>query len=327
MPREIIFGYETAIQICRSSRTNLKNLVIPHARLAPAKMPSPNELGAAVQQLKNHYPHVQIVYPLHCMVNSTIRLHPTIMTHPHRFTSPLPGSSLYRLADGIFAATPPLAFIQECARRSFVDQLRLAWEICGIYQSGFCGLPSEYDIKPLASVENLRSYAQRNSSLSKSRAARQALQYTADGSASTRESQLSLSMSLPKLYGGGGLGTPSMNFEVETTPQARTIYNRRTIRCDIHWPGTNIDVEYQSHQHHSGDEKRIEDSRRTNALKAMGFDVHLITDDELNSFATTEALICTLRKSLGKRDRTKIDDYHARKLKLRRELGLPVGFE
>ncbi len=326
MPQEIIFGYDTALQICRSSCIPWKGSRIAHARYAPVQAPSAADLADAVKRLGNLYPDIAITLPLHYLISKVSRQHTTHIAHPHTCTISIPGTSLCYVADGILVATPPLAFIQECMRRDFIDRLRLGWEICGSYQSGLCGLPKKYEISPLVSSDELRSYASRNSGIKGSRKSLQSLQYVADESASPRETQLGLTLGLPTRYGGGGLGRARMNFEVVTTPAARVICGKSTLRLDLSWPGRKYDIEYQSEENH-GDGMRVSDSRRENALKSMGYSVLSITRDEFNSFATTMAFTETLRKRFGKRNPTKFDDYHARKVKLRCQLGLPIGFE
>ncbi|GJC76904.1 hypothetical protein Aeq9CBH6_22390 [Adlercreutzia equolifaciens] len=117
---------------------------------------------------------------------------------------------------------------------------------------------------------------------------------------------------------------PSMNYEISCTPQATAISGRRTLRCDLFWPEASIAVEYQSREFHSGDLCRIRDSRRTNALQAMGIAVVGLTNNELESVEATDVIVETVRKAQGVRFRTAVGNYHARKLRLRRQLGLPL---
>lgn len=75
---------------------------------------------------------------------------------------------------------------------------------------------------------------------------------------------------------------------------------------------------------HGGEASRIGDSRRTNALMSMGWTVINVTNEELENFAATDAIAQTIRRHLGKRAQDGVPDRHARKLRLRRQLGLPV---
>ncbi len=118
-----------------------------------------------------------------------------------------------------------------------------------------------------------------------------------------------------------------MNYEVSANSAARAISGRRSFRCDLCWPEAKLDVEYQSREHHEGEVSRLRDSRRANALVAMGWIVIGVTNDELDSMLATDTIAASIRKRLGKRLQMSFPDHHARKLRLRRELGLPVGFD
>lgn len=150
--------------------------------------------------------------------------------------------------------------------------------------------------------------------------------YLADGSASPRETKQALVLGLPHRHGGYGLGVPRMNYLVKASPAARALTGKSCFRCDLCWPGAKLDVEYQSRWAHEGEAKRLEDSRRANALASMGWTVVSITNDELDSLVATDAIADTIRRHMGKRSQVRVVDYHARKLKLRRQLGLPVGW-
>ena len=129
------------------------------------------------------------------------------------------------------------------------------------------------------------------------------------------------------MHGGQGLGIPSMNHEVPANGAAWAISHRKSFRCDACWPEAKLDVEYQSKENHEGENSRIRDSRRANALVAMGWTVVGVTNDELDSLVAMDAIADGLRRHLGKRKQMRIPDHHARKLKLRRCLGLPAGYE
>ena len=60
---------------------------------------------------------------------------------------------------------------------------------------------------------------------------------------------------------------------------------------------------------------------------SMGWTVVGVTNDELDSFAAMETIAQTITRHVGKRPQARVSDYHARKLRLRRQLGLPVGYE
>lgn len=205
--------------------------------------------------------------------------------------------------------------------------LELGYELCGSYQTRRTGTSSAYQVEPLSSIHALADFATRNPSLRGATKAAKTLRYLADNSASPRETKKAILLGLPMMYGGYGLGIPRMNYEVKANPAARALTGKSCFRCDLCWPEAKLDVEYQSRESHSGEEKRIEDSRRTNALASMGWTVVSVTNDELDSLVATDAIADRIRKHLGKRSQVRVANHHSRKLKLRRQLGLPIGYD
>lgn len=322
----VCFGYRTALQILRAARPGELVPVKGGAPKLPDHAPKGELVGWALRRLGEGHPGLRFEEPVHLLVG-TSNCRVGRACHPHVCKRALPASALLRLGKGVLVCSPELALVQEARRlRSEAALLELAWELCGTYRTRRTGMPSAYDVEPLTSVRALRRFVTRNTSLGGARKVARILRYLADGSASARETKLALVMGLPLAKGGYGLGIPRMNFEVEATPRARAIAGRRSFRCDLCWPEARLDVEYQSRENHEGELSRIRDSRRANALATMGWTVAGVTNDELDSLAATDAIAEAIRLRLGKRSRTSVSDHHARKLRLRRGLGLPVGY-
>ena len=264
--------------------------------------------------------------PAHVLVgNPNCRASPTCKPHVHG--NPLPSGSLLRLDRETTLTSPATSFVHLARQASETALLELGWEMCGSYQTKRTGARSAYQVEPLTSTRALRTYVTKNPSMGGARKVQRILPYLADGSASARESKLALILGLPLSRGGYGLGIPLMNYEVSANSAARAISGRRSFRCDLCWPEAKLDVEYQSREHHEGEVSRLRDSRRANALVAMGWIVIGVTNDELDSMLATDTIAASIRKRLGKRLQMSFPDHHARKLRLRRELGLPVGFD
>ena len=145
--------------------------------------------------------------------------------------------------------------------------------------------------------------------------------------AALEKDAVALLLGLPLRYGGYNLGIPQMNWRVEEKGEARSIARRGHFRCDLCWPEARIDVEYQSREMHGGEEKRVNDSRRVNALTEMGWTVVGVTGDELASITATDAIADALRKRLGKRACRVDEALLARRMQLRSRLGLPTRWE
>lgn len=262
--------------------------------------------------------------PLHCTSAEHLSPRATSFRIPHQCAQTLCGTALLRWDEALLLASPPLAFIQEASSRSFVDTLMLGFELCGTYQQKVVPGTTVYQTTPLSSTRQIRHFLRHNPSLPGAQHVAAALPYLADNAASPRETQAALLLGLPARHGGYGLGIPVMNHEIACSPEAAAISDRRSLRCDLFWPDAKVAAEYQSRAFHAGDRSRIRDSRRANALQSMGITVISITNDELECIEATDVIAQTIRTARGQRFRTKVANYHARKLRLRRQLGLPI---
>lgn len=242
----------------------------------------------------------------------------------HSTTQRLPPLSLVRLGDGLYTTNAPLAFAQMASELTYAQLIELGYHLCGTYRYATQERPTTFNATPLTCVGELRSYLSANQQLSGSAKAMRALAYVADGSASPRETKAAILLSLPPFHGGYGLGVPQMNKEVKASEDARRISGRRSLRCDMYWEGAKVDLEYQSKLFHRGEASRLSDSRRTNALIAMGYTVIGMTNDELDSLTATDVIADSLRKTLGLRRRTAVKNLRERRVGLRQQLHLPI---
>ena len=323
----IVFGYITALQMLRMAQPCELASVRSGKPSIPERAPRTKELSSALERIEGDHPGLRFERPSHVLV-STPNGRAGELCVPHVCTRGFSRSSFFRLGDDVFFSKPELAFIQMATRiRNEVSLLELGWELCGSYQSRRTGVSVGYDVEPLTSVRALRDYVACNSSLGGAQKVARILPFLVDGSASSRETKFALVLGFSPFRGGYGMGFPRMNYEVIASPAARAISGKKSFRCDLCWPEARLDVEYQSKENHEGELSRIRDSRRANALAAMGWTVLGVTNDELNSLAATDAVAEAIRRHLGKRLRTNVSDWHARKLRLRRRLGLPVGYE
>lgn len=113
-----------------------------------------------------------------------------------------------------------------------------------------------------------------------------------------------------------------MNYRVEASREARIISGRSHFRCDLCWPDQKVDVEYQSDEMHEGRRMRIRDSRRTNALIAMGWNVICITNSEAQNLSTLEQIAERIRKLIRKRSHPSTRELNIKRLLLHRNLGI-----
>lgn len=319
----VYVGFETALQICCAISKHYRLSARSDKASIPSRVPSRSEIDSALTNVEALAPGLRIHGPRHVLVGGSAHLRPNDHSISHMRTTPYRGKSFIEIAQ-LRVATPELAFAQMATVLSYVKLLELGYEICGSYQVDRTSGRAEYQIMPLTSTQRIRAYLKRNPSIRGARKALRALRYVTDGSASPRETKLAITLLLPANDGGYGLNGLAMNHRVDCTPAAQEISCRSHLRCDLCWPDLKLDVEYQSRTEHEGERNRIRDSRRANALEAMGWRVVGITNEELNSYAATDAIALGLRRRMGKAA-PRTPCYHMRKIMLRRELELPLS--
>lgn len=357
---QVAFGFRTALQIHRSLRDQkLKAFdaglidegiasgnfrrgwasseeAPPHRGIAlrpafvdrfPQNVPESTALEGIFQGVRESLPSIVFDEPAHLVIRSCKRRRATKLMIPHMRSGAVPRRSLLRLTEAAAVVSEPLALCQVASgEEDPVRLLKLLWEACGTYCTQLTGLNRQcgalFDINPLVSTRALETFCAKSRSLDGSARIASVMRYVADGSASPRETELALLLGLPERYGGYGLGIPLMNWKVDSDERAYAISGKRSFRCDLCWPDARIDVEYQSDLGHRGEEKRIEDSRRFNALASMGWDVIGVTNAEATNLHAMDAIAGSVRRRLGKRARTHVADVDARRIELRHRLGL-----
>ena len=321
----LLFDGYTALQILRAAQASGTKLPRSRLRTPPARTPTQEEVLAAIAKVEAAFPDLQLARPVRILVAGPIRYWPSDLCTSRTCSVTLSEGSFLRVCGGVYVPSPELCFMREAAHsENEASLLELGFELCGSYRTRrSCENPS-YQVHPLTTVRKLSNYAKLNASANGAKKAARATQWIADNSASPREAQLAIVLGLPCSQGGGGLGTPWMNYKVEASRKAQLISGRRFFLCDLCWPEAKLDVEYQSREMHQGEAARVSDSQRTKALKSMEWDVTEVTNVDFDSSTSMEVIVSTLRKSLGKDSRIRTKGYHERTLQLRMQLGLPL---
>lgn len=118
-------------------------------------------------------------------------------------------------------------------------------------------------------------------------------------------------------WGGYGLGMPELNYKIMLSDGARAAARRSFVRCDLCWPDSKVDVEYQSKFAHEGERARIRDSRRANALASMGWMTIAVTNEELSGVRSCDAAAKAVRLALGVKSCRMTDDFIGAALRAR----------
>ena len=255
--------------------------------------------------------------PRHLMVSDGRDRHCKSRIGYSVYSGPLPARSFYEIAPGICVASPELVFVQMCCELDLPLLLKLGCELCGTYahdvDAQACDMPPRYNRDPATDLATLKRYVGQAGSLRGVKTARVALPLLLEGSASAKETELALALSLPRRYGGYGTPKPLMNQEIEFDHAAREVAQRSCARADLCWPEQKVDVEYDSIQWHADVCSMNSDKSRANALAHMGYRVIFVTHQQMKDQCLFDVLAKDIARALGMRLRgDRAPDYAKR---------------
>ena len=239
----------------------------------------------------------------------------------------LPRHALREVMPGILVASPEFCFVLMASRLSLLQLIAYGMELCGIYALRTAnGTATRYDRKPLTTVRKLTQFVGRCEGHGGVKAARRALQYVLDGSASPMETACEMMVCLPFKLGGYGLPKPLMNGGVSLSAKARAMARKRENRCDLYWPEHNLAFEYDSEYSHGTSRLRAADVKRSNILEFDGKTVVTATWWSVDDVAEFENLMVMLAKHMKLKLRVRVDrrDFNRRIDQLRSVVLPPV---
>ncbi len=141
--------------------------------------------------------------------------------------------------------------------------------------------------------------------------------------ASPFEAQTSMLLGLPRSVGGEGLAIKN-NQRIRLTPAAKRIYPHECCYADILIEGKSqsagVIIECQGRSVHAGEAASISDSNRTTALMSMGYEVILLTFDQVFDVASFDAVLNIVAEKTGLPRRKKSKRQLEAQNELRREL-------
>lgn len=219
--------------------------------------------------------------------------------------------SFVRVASGLYVSCPELCFVQLSSSGTFLDAVRWGYALCGVSaiasdsRSGLVSRPS------LTSVAAIGDYLDDSSGLRGLPAARRALAQVRDGSASPRETDLAMRLTLPGRWGGYGIGGAQLNFRIDLGARARSQTSQNYYIADLCWPEKKLVVEYDSDLHLTSSEV-AHDAAKRRALEAAGYKVITVTKLQLDSSLEMERIAKAIARHLGIRLRSQASDFERR---------------
>lgn len=204
-------------------------------------------------------------------------------TRAHASTFALCGKPFLRIANGIFAASPELCFVQLARTMSSHELIRAGNALCGLFYldpTRRGGLGSGH---PLTTAHKLASFIERNAGLPGVKAARKALPFLCEKTASPPESFLSMLLELPHRLGGFNLSGFQANQRLASGRKTQTMTDRGSLVPDLLHRESKLAIEYDSNAEHLTSRQVSRDSTKRLALEAKGFKVITVTTKQLAS--------------------------------------------
>lgn len=254
--------------------------------------------------------------PLHVIVGNSSARRSSSEVVSHVQGSPLPAGSVLDTLNGFCVCSPELCFLQMASALTLPKLIELGFELCGTYDT------SNGDIRacmPLTSVDKLVAFVEHAGSAYGKTAARRALRNIADGSASPRETILTMLLCLPYAQGGYGIEMPRLNYRIELGRREQRIAGRTYLVGDLYWPAARLDVEYDGGLHVDA-ERVSKDSMRRDALVSMSITVLTVTSWQLNDGGEMNGIAHAIAARVGKQLRYKDPKFTQANRALRKEL-------
>lgn len=330
---ELVLGHTSSMEFWRTKRPSAHTRMLLERRCDPTgfraespdgEKPRANDLERLERVgFKLHTSPVQLLVPDVSLRVRSAKIACSV------FDQRFPTSSFVNVGADVLVASPELCCLLEARSAPFPCLVEVGYEFSGTYRlPPLPGGAMAANQPPLTNVSKLRSFFGRTRGINGIDAARKAVPHIVSGSASPKESELSILASFPGRLGGYAYDQPKLNHPVAISEKVRGRDVASTCRCDLFWPDAKLDVEYDSRLHHAGGEEQAKDSARRTALAYAGILVITVTSEQLHTRAELDKVAQAMAKSMGRRFRPRTKDWELKQIKLRSLLlGDPNRFE
>lgn len=225
------------------------------------------------------------------------------------WTGLLPPNSAVRIARGVYCASPELVAVQMAPDLTFIELVVLLGELMGLYtiapweQRGM--IQREL---PLTTPERIAEFLDAAGPARGVKLVRRALAVAVVGSASPRETKLSLRLGLKPALGGYGLEVLSMNEPLEVESIGAHFDKKGIRRPDILIKAvekgraagefTGVAFEYDGSDHLTP-ARQAADARRGNELKALGLKEYQINAELYRDINYMDGIVEQARRDAG----------------------------
>ena len=292
--------------------------------------------------------------PLHLLAIDKADRTPALYSSRHLQSGELPFGSVLETEHGIGVSSPAMTLFQLARSLSVTHVAMAMYEMCGSFAvfnlsklpqelasqvdvatplcasawrnaRGSDGKPSDlWNRPPLVELAELEQLAKDMKGQRGCRVFEQALGRVTGIVASPFEAQLSLLLATPRSAGGEGLKSFSNNARIALSGKATRLAGRYSCYADLLFEETGdkkpLIVECQGRLVHGGADASLSDSDRATALQQMGYNVMLLTYQQIADTKNFDIVRRMLFEEIGLRYREKTERQLDAQLELRREL-------
>lgn len=292
--------------------------------------------------------------PLHRIVSSNEQSGSTKLYRSHSMTNDLPFGSVRDTDNGFRVTSPQATLLTMASGISQVHLLMAVYEMTGAFavfnppahaehlleqaiaqqfirpREGWQRVvnvdghgTSLWKRRPLTTPEELKIFCQQVDGFHGVKKLRWAAEHVTGEAASPFEVQASMLLSLPRAAGGEGLDIKN-NQRIPLSPAARNICRQDTCYADILIEGSGnnagVIIECQGRSVHASEAASISDSNRTTALASMGYEVILLTHEQITNPHAFQAVLDIIARKTGIKRRPKTERQIKAESTLRSEL-------
>lgn len=248
--------------------------------------------------------------PVHVLVPRKMKSPiPEAVAHASHFT--FKEKPFLRVADGIFAASPELCFIQLACDLPFHELVKVGSALCSTFAvNSLCanGLARR---APITTPRRIAAFIRRNPGIRGAKAARRAVKCLAKNAASPPEAFLWTVMSLSQRYGGYGIPELELNRRITPSKRAQCLARRKTLVPDIVHAPSRLAIEYDSNSEHLTPDQISRDASKRLALESDGYKVVTVTTRQLSSSDEMRGIAEQSCKRIGRRFQIQSKNFQA----------------
>lgn len=303
MAERLVIGHQTALDFWRASRvaSEGQHVLDDAGRLYGGRDLRLKECAALAANLCNSST------PVDAVVDAVAERRRCPDICDHVFSGPLTKAHLHDIDQYVSVCQAGPMLVQLTTQLDQVDIALVAYELCGTYGlTPWAEDTFQPDLTALTSRAELMGYATSAKALGVRGATKavSALGLVVDGSASPRETDLGVFLSLSRRLGGAELGGFVMNEDLSVPKRHQEALGAKSeVRPDFLWKDAKVLVEYDSNAHHLTPQKKESDEARRRVLEAMGYTVLVVTNELVKDAAKLNAFVDDLTYRLGLRRR------------------------